>query len=110
MNIYEFYYIIIPYVNDDIFLSHCSFVSNNKLLSTRRKQILKRKCCSSLNVKVHNFDFYDFEYKLLDGKLKSTIKWMRLFVKHLFLNTIYNHGYCTMQFKKEKRGGSERSA
>lgn len=100
MSEHVFYYNIIPYINDEDIIKTFSYISNDTLLSNRRKNIIKRKCHMSLNIKIQNFDFYDFDHKLLDGKLNSTFRWMKLLMKHLFCYTSYNDNIRSMNLNK----------
>ena len=102
MTVYEFYNIIIDFIQDNDFIRSCSVCSKNKKSSSRRKQICIKYCSNSLHVRIQNFRFYDFDHALLDGQMRSTIKFLKQINHHLFCYSSYSNHNRSKNFEKIK--------
>lgn len=100
MGSHEFYYIIINFIDDHNFMRSCSFCSKHKNLSSRRKEICRKYCSDSLHDKIQNFKLNDFDHVLLDGRMRSTIKFLKLINHHLFCYSWYSNHKCSKNFKQ----------
>lgn len=82
MSVCDCYNIIIDFIQDNDFIRSCSVCSKDKHLSSRRKQMCIKYCSNSLHVRIQNFIFYDFDHALFDGRMRSTIKFLKLINHH----------------------------